>query len=190
MGALLWLIGILFIIVLVFWAAWRTTRLVQSGLAKFLVFIASLTIIFSSLGWALFGKHYIAQREFHRLCKEDPGVEVFKSVELPASYFAQNGFPDFQGSKKPGVSSEVAGRYVSIHKNEEISTKYNIQKWAVIYQDYETGEVLGKVTSLRFFGASRLPVPGHVNAVGCPNRIVKDMFETAQKQIFLRSNDK
>lgn len=186
MGALLLIIGAILFIALAVWLAWGASQFSRNIAGKLM--LAGIVLFF--FYWVVFGRSNLAELEFKRLCEQEPGVEVFKAVELPARYFAQNGFPDFQGSKKPGVSNEVAGRYVSIRKHDEISKKYNIQKWGVTYQDYETGEVLGKVTSLRFLGASWVLVPGHVSAIECPQTAGTSMFAIAEKQIFLRSNDK
>ena len=148
MGALLWLLGIVFIIVLILWVAARATRLVSHGLLKVLVYIAVLATIFTGLTWVVLGKHWLAQREFQRLCAAEAGYKVYKSVILPEQYFNKYGNVDFQSTHAvPGAWLIVADRYVSIDKTEDVSKEYNISRNTIIYRDIQTNEDLAVVTT-------------------------------------------
>ena len=185
MGALLLIIGAILFIALALWLAWGASQFSANIVGKLI--LAGIVLFF--FYWVVFGRTNLAEMEFKRLCEKEAGAKVYKTVQLPAQYFTQYELPDFQRSKKIGVSREVAGRYVSINKEYEISKKYRITKATVTYMDFETRDILGVVTTLRYPGASWIPAPGHVSAIECPQTANSDMYAISQKQIFLRSNE-
>ena len=190
MGALLWLLGIVFIIVLIFWVAARATRLVSHGLLKVLVYIAVLAAIFTGLTWAVLGKHWAAQREFQRLCAAEAGYKVYKSVVLPEQYFNKYGNVDFKPTHSiPGAWLIVADRYVSIDKTEDVSKEYNISRNTIIYRDIQTNEDLAVVTTLGYGPLYANLIPAWVHGQECEQTATTPhAISRALKQTFLHSN--
>ena len=186
MGALLLIIGAILFIALALWLAWGASQFSANIVGKLI--LAGIVLFF--FYWVVFGKTNLAEMEFKRLCEKEAGAKVYKTVQLPAHYFTEHGWVDFKSVSKPERynESEVAGRYVSITKDEKISKEYHINKYTVTYKDAQTGEILGVVTTFLYSGASWVPVPGHVSAMECPQTADQDMYAVAQKQIFLRSN--
>lgn len=185
MGALLLIIGAVLFIALALWLAWRASHFSANILGKLI--LAGIVLFF--FYWALFGKSILANREFERICAREAGFKLHKSVELPSRYYDKHGNVDFHSSKKLGISSEVAERYVGRYESMEVSKEYSINKEITTYQDFVTGELLGVLTTFRKQPSAWPPVPGHVGAPSCPQTSGNDFFKSVEKQLFSRLND-
>ena len=166
MGGLIFIVGTIVAIALVGLIAWWASRFTQNIVAKLLIAGGVIGLCF----WVVFGRSILAEREFQRLCAAEAGAKIYKTVKLPAQYFNQFGRPDFQISRRPDAIAELAGRYISFDHDEEISHDLRLNKVQISFKDLETGEVLGTITTIRYFGASRVPVPGHVGGRDCPGK--------------------
>lgn len=166
MGALLLIIGAILFIALALWLAWGASQFSRNIVGKLM--LAGIVLFF--FYWVVFGRTNLAELEFKRLCEQEAGAKIYKTVQLPAQYFNEYGWPDFQTSKKPDISDEVAAHYVSIHKSEEVAKSMGLSKVSIIYKDYDTDEILGVITTIRYSGASWVPVPGHIGGRDCPGK--------------------
>ena len=166
MGALLLIIGAVLFIALALWLAWGASQFSANVVGKLI--LAGIVLFF--FYWVVFGRTNLAELEFKRLCEQEAGPTIYKTVQLPAQYFNQFGRPDFQISKRPGAIAELAGRYISFGHDEEISHDMKLNRIQIGFKDLESGEVLGTITTIRYFGASWVPVPGHVGGKDCPGK--------------------
>ena len=187
MGALLLIIGAILFIALALWLAWGASQFSANIVGKLI--LAGIVLFF--FYWVVFGKTNLAEMEFKRLCEKEAGAKVYKTVQLPAHYFTEHGWVDFKDARKPGVfnENEVAGRYVSITNDEEVSKKYHINKYTLTYKDSHTGETLGVATTFLFSGGSWVPAPGHVSAKQCPQTDIENWYGKVENQIFLKSTE-
>ncbi len=188
MGALLWIIGVLLVLGIALWLAWGASQFSVNIIGKLI--LAGIVLFF--FYWVVFGRSILADREFLALCEKEAGAKIYKTVQLPAQYFNEHDWVDFKSVNKPGRynESEVAGRYVSITKDEEApSESHSIMRYTITYRDSQTGETLGIATTFRNLGASWIPVPGHVSAKSCPQTSAENWYGNIEKQIFLKSNE-
>jgi hypothetical protein len=187
MGALLLIIGVVLFIALALWLAWGASHFSRNIVGKLIL----AGVVLGFFYWVVFGRANLAEQEFKRLCEQEAGAKIYKTVQLPVQYFTEHGWVDFKYVRKPGVfnENEVAGRYVSITKDEEVSKEYSITKHTLTYKDLQTGETLGVATTFRYFGTPSIPVPGHVSAKSCPQTSVENWYGKVENQIFLRSQE-
>ena len=166
MGALLLIIGAILFIALALWLAWGASHFSANIVGKLILAGIALGFFY----WVVFGRSIMAEREFMRLCESEAKATVYKSVALPAENFNEGGWPIDRISKKPGIWSEIAGRYGSIRQKTIISEKPLLNKETVTYKDLTTDEILGVITSFYYTPSYPFPVPGEVQGQYCKDK--------------------
>jgi hypothetical protein len=128
----------------------------------------------------------VGRAYFQYLCATDGGIKVYKTVELPAEYWDEQGRPDFKFVKQENVQLGLAGRYAMPLEGETISKLFRIEKDVSSIKDFKTGELLGMVVSFRYFGGWVVNNTGaHPAAVRCP-RSTNELYTRFYQAIFRR----
>lgn len=104
------------------------------------------------------------QLYFAYLCEKEAGTKVLKTVEIEKEYFLSDGRPD---------EKKLSDRFVQPHKfDREFSPLFHIARFESTIQDKQSGEILGRATSLSHYGgwlSAYLFALG--NATTCPERV-------------------
>jgi hypothetical protein len=166
MGALLLIIGAALFIAIALWLAWGASQFSANILGKLM--LAGIVLFF--FYWVFFGNSNMAEAEFKRLCETEAKATIFKTVQLPADYFNEYGWPIKQSSKKAGISSEIAGHYGSVLQKTIVSEKPLLEKASITYKDLRTDETLGVITSFHYTPSYPFPVPGVVQGQDCKDK--------------------
>jgi hypothetical protein len=110
--------------------------------------------------WDIIPGHFY----FNYLCGKEAGTRVLKTVEVEKEYFLPDGRPD---------DKRLSDRFVQPHEfDKEFSPLFHIARFESTIQDKQSGEILGRATSLSHHGgwlsAYLFPLG---NATTCPERV-------------------
>jgi hypothetical protein len=101
---------------------------------------------------------------FNYLCGKEAGTSVLKTVEVEKEYFLSDGRPD---------DKRLSDRFVQPHEFDKgFLPLFHIARFESTIQDKQSGEILGRATSLSHYGgwlsAYLFPLG---NATTCPERV-------------------
>jgi len=108
---------------------------------------------------------------FNHLCKTQAGVKVYKTIELPAEYWDEDGKPKFMNSRGVLDTKVLGSRFEwKRHKKPVVSSLIRIdqEKW-VLYDNQSNGELGEMVDFTRYFGWINTFSPAPNVAEGCRN---------------------
>lgn len=129
----------------------------------------------------------IGRSYFYYLCATGGGIKVYKTVELPAEYWGEQGEPRF--IKPDGlVDREMLKARVEFTRfyEDERHSLFRIRKTAEIISDGEGGPTVGTYTYFIYFGGWVVNNIGvHVTGNDCP-KVQEASFGKLVREIFLR----
>lgn len=113
----------------------------------------------------------VGRAYFHYLCVTEGGIRAYKTVELPAEYWAADGGPRFITPKGQPDKTLLGERYgFSREFDENFSKIFGIKKYVNRVTDEQNGEILGEYNSFIYFRgwvASRMGA--HITGIPCPS---------------------
>ncbi len=122
--------------------------------------IAGAVLVIVLANWIAWFDNAIAEREFAKLCKEQAGTRIYKTIELGPEYFHEDGKPVFITSKGDVDNSRLPTDYrfeSSVWERVPFITSASRLRYVV--RDTRDGSALAEVT---YFSASRGGPPGIV----------------------------
>ena len=104
------------------------------------------------------------QLYFNFLCEKEAGITVLKTVEVEKEYILADGRPD---------EKKLADRFTQPHQfDPAFSPLFHITRFESTIQDKQSGEVLGRATSLSHSGGWLSAYLFRLgNATECPKRV-------------------
>ncbi len=122
--------------------------------------IAGAVLVIVLAHWIAWFDNAIAEREFAKLCKEQAGTKIYRTVELGPEYFSESGTPIFVTAEKeidnarlPSEYKFEAGEWESV----PFVTSANRLRYAVVDQRDQT-----VVAEVLYYSAARGGPPGIV----------------------------
>ena len=153
--------------------AWVVIKRLPSKKAKW---IAIAVFILIPTWDEILGRVY-----FKYLCETESGVHVYKTVELPAEYWDEQGREKFVDEKAGGFL--LVKEYPTEYKTGTYSTFFHVDNAGYKRVDKQSGQILGEVTDFRYWGGwIRRNLSPHNTANGCEGRIERS--NSLIKQIF------
>ncbi|MCW8824934.1 MAG: hypothetical protein OQK78_00780 [Gammaproteobacteria bacterium] len=111
---------------------------------------------------------------FNHLCDTQAGVKIYKTIELPAEYWDENGRPRFY---KRGVT-DFQDLYLSVYDTGAYSEVFHIDNAGFKYIEKQTNFTLGEVKNFRYWGGVRNNLSINNSATRCdvPLDLVDKIF--------------
>lgn len=171
----LWLILILLPIAI--WIAVKATKRFKRGSAKIAVgLLVFLLVFFVPFGDEIAGRIYLSH-----LCATEAGVKVYQAAELPAEYWDEQGKAKFYDEKNGNFYLEG---YRVEYQTGAYSSFFHIDNAGYKRVDARSGQVLGEVNNLRYWGGwMRRNLSPHNTAISCEggiersNNLIKQIFK-------------
>ena len=151
----LWLI--LLLLPLGIWIAWKLARRFTSGSTRLVVGLGVFLLFFC----ALFADEIAGRIYFNHLCATEAGVKVYRTIELPAEYWDEQGRPRFYVNrydhnklryifkdKKMVDAPELQYTWVT----KPFSEFFHIEKDVLQIADRESRNPLGEYFLFRYWG--------------------------------------
>ena len=148
-------LGIVTVLCLYIWfAIWvikKITSKYKKIKIKIFIVIVSILIFFAiPVGDEIVGRIY-----FNHLCKTEAGVKIYRTIELPSSYWNESGKAKFyNGAINNDVPSNAFKRLgIEINfKMEEADINYSIEKFNTMSIDKETGLTISEIVGFFYWG--------------------------------------
>jgi hypothetical protein len=171
----LWLILILLAIAI--WIAVKAAKRFVRRSAKFAVGL----LVFSLIFFLPFGDEITGRIYLDYLCATKAGVSVYRTIELPAEYWDEQGRPKFYDEKTGNFNLKA---YRIEYKSGVYSSFFHIENAGYKRVDGRFSQVLGEVTDFRYWGGwMRRNLSPHNTATRCSggiersNNLIKQMFK-------------
>jgi len=144
----LWLILILLPIAI--WVAVKVAKRFKRGSAKLGIGLLVFLLVFL----APFGDEIAGSVYLSHLCATEAGTKVYRTVELPAEYWDEQGKPKYLAANGFVDMKLLPNRFGWRNVDEPyVDSAIKIEKWRWQLMDKETQTVLGeKITYMRHFG--------------------------------------
>ncbi|MCP3930891.1 MAG: hypothetical protein GY705_17530 [Bacteroidetes bacterium] len=122
---------------------------------------------------------------FNHICSEMAGAKVYKTIELPSNYWAENGKPLFyDGNALPSKEYEEAG---IVPEKIESTHLFRIEEFGSRFRDIEKNKIVGEVIGFRYWGGYiKRNFSLHNTAVSCGGG--KSYDELVSKQFVPEEN--
>ena len=135
----------------------------------------------------LFGDVIVGRIYFYSLCNTQGGQKIYKTVELPAEYWNEDGSPIFLNKKgnkiKSGLDEIYSFRSIKI---KDVPLYPQIMGYKKIISIKQSNEVLGTYTKFYYFGGWLVnSQPFHVSGRHCP--IEPSYYTRLLENIFLKN---
>lgn len=169
-----WLI--LISLVMGIWIVLKVSKRFTSGGTKLAAGIGIFALIFL----VLFGDEIAGRIYFNHLCATEAGVKVYKTVELPAEYWDEQGRAKFYNEKNANFNLEG---YRVEYETGVYSLFFHIDNAGYKRVDKKSGQVLGRVTNFMHWGGwMRRNLSSNNTATTCEGGIERS--SSIIKQIF------
>jgi len=142
-------------------------------------------LLYLPLGWDVI----LGRAVFYGLCATQGGVHVYQTVELGPEYWNEDGRPKFILDNGELDENTFSGRYESKRASDRNFSKLlNIGKFERSIMDKKTGDKLGTLTRIMYFGGWFLNYTGFVvGASDCPSEY--GIYPKFLKMIFIVDKD-
>jgi hypothetical protein len=139
------------------------TRLQKNLVIAFFVLAPTLDVLLGNL-------------YFNYLCKSEAGVQVYKTVNLPANYWNEEGVPKFYSD----WDSSLGEKYSLVYGREDYSPFLHIENAGYKIVDRYSKQVLGEEVNFRYWGGwvARNLFP-HNSAITCEvsTNLINEIFK-------------
>lgn len=139
------------------WVGAKAVKRFTSGSAKLAVAVLAVGIFMAPVADEIAGRIY-----FNHLCSTEAGVKVYRTVELPAEYWDEQGTPKFRVYEKLMSNHETMftmdgktwedERFAHSGFTEPYSSAFHIEKSGYRLRERESGNVLGEVWNFMYWG--------------------------------------
>lgn len=172
----LWLILIL--IPIAIWIAAMVVKRIGRGSAKIVVGV----LVFLVLFLAPFTDEVAGRIYFNHLCATEAGVKVYQTIELPPVYWDEHGKAKFYDERNGNFQLEG---YSVKYKTGAYSSLFHIDNAGYERVNGQSGQVLGEVTSFRYWGGwMKRNLSPHNTATSCDGGMERS--NDLVRQIFVR----
>lgn len=127
---------------------------------------------------------------FNYLCATEAGVKVYKTVELPAEYWDEQGRARFLKQNGDLDKSILGNRFSEPAVKKPYSDVFGIDEHHQQFVDNSTHQTLGEVITFMHWGGwiSRNLNPGSPSAVRCKNLRGNKFWSDFHSSLFKQSN--
>jgi uncharacterized membrane protein len=102
------------------WLAWKLTKRHKAVAVRIVVGV----LVFALLVLAPIADEIVGRAYFNHLCATEAGVKVYKTVELPADYWDEQGRPRFL---EENGNFHLGNAYPIEHKTEMYSATFHVE---------------------------------------------------------------
>lgn len=177
----LWLI--LVVLAIAIWIAAKAAKRFERRSAKIAVgLLVFLLIFFVPFGDEVAGRMYLSH-----LCATEAGVKVYKTIELPAEYWDEQGRAKFYDEKNGNFY--LSKEYPTELKIERNYSIFHIDRLATLLRDQKKEQLFSERVSYMYWGGwMRRNLSPHNSATSCSNDL--ERYGNFIRQVFKPASTK